>query len=281
MPQPPAELDLTVADVHRLVASQHPSLLGPVRRVAHGWDNDLFRLGDDLAVRLPRRASAAPLVVHEQRWLPLLASLVPVAVPVPVAVGVPEGAYPWHWSIVPWFTGVNALDLAPPVRDGFAAQLGGILRRLHVPAPADAPFNPVRAVPLADRDTAVRPRLAAVPALVPVWEEALAAPAHEGPPVWVHGDPHPGNMLVGGDGLISALLDFGDVSAGDPASDLAIAWLGFTATGRDAFRSAVNTDAATLARARGWAAAIAALLHDADDPGLRAMSAHGVGELTR
>ncbi|MCT9821519.1 aminoglycoside phosphotransferase family protein [Microbacterium sp. W1N] len=279
MPQPPAEIALTAADVGRLLAAQHPHLAGPVRHVAHGWDNDLFRLGDDLAVRLPRREAAAPLMRHEQRWLPHLAPLVPVPIPVPVAVGVPGEGYPWAWSVVPWFAGAPALGLAPRDRDRFAAQLGGILRSLHVPAPADAPRNPVRGVPLQRRDAVVRERLQAVPALRPVWEAALGAPEHDGPAVWLHGDPHPGNILLGADGAVAALIDFGDLCAGDPASDLAIGWLGFTAAGRAAFRGAVGADAATWRRARGWAVGLATLLHDADEPGLRAMSRHAVGEL--
>ncbi len=281
MAQPPAEISLSDADIARLVSAQHPRLSARVRRVAHGWDNDLFRLGDDLAVRVPRRAAAVPLVAREQRWLGVLSPLVPVPIPVPVALGAPDEDFPWPWSVVPWFGGERALDRSLARRDAFAAQLGGILRALHVPAPPDAPVNPVRAVPLAARNAAVRARLVGAPALARIWGDALVAPMHSGPRVWVHGDPHPGNVLVDDDGdRIVALLDFGDLSAGDPACDLAVAWLAFTPRGRGAFRAATGADEATWRRARGWAAAIAALLRDADDPALRDMSAHAVAELT-
>ncbi|MFS0866835.1 aminoglycoside phosphotransferase family protein [Microbacterium sp. 179-B 1A2 NHS] len=281
MPQPGAELDITVADVERLVGTQHPALRASVRRAASGWDNDVFRLGEDLAVRLPRRQAAVPLIEHEQRWLADIAARMPVDLPVPVAVGRPDPGFPWPWSIVPWFEGTVAATVSASERNGIARQLADALRALHVPAPIDAPRNPVRGVPLADRAAAVEPRFAAFPELRGLWRAGLAAPSWPHPPVWVHGDVHPGNIVVR-DGRVRALLDFGDMCAGDPACDLAIAWLGFTADGRDVFQRSLADayDSHVWTRARAWAAAIAALLADADDAWLRAMSAAAVAELT-
>lgn len=283
MPQPPAELTPTAADVDRLIAAQHPSFRGPLRAVAAGWDNEVFRLGDDLAVRLPRRASAARLIEHEQRWLPALAAVLPVPVPVPLAAGVPGDGFPWCWSIVPWFEGERLLALPVAERDALAVDLAAVLIALHRPAPADAPHNPVRGVPLRDRDDVVRARLTD-PTLLALWDDALAAPRWKGAPLWVHGDVHPGNIVVHR-GAIAALLDFGDLCAGDPACDLAVAWLAFGAHGRGLFRHALvdgaddRYDDAMWRRARGWASAMATLVADADDPGLREMSAFALGEL--
>lgn len=280
MPEPTAELTLTSDDVHRLIAAQHPALRAPLRAVAHGWDNEVFRLGDDLAVRLPRRAVAATLIEHEQRWLPVLAPQLPVAVPVPVAVGEPDAAYPWRWSIVPWFDGIRLIDLPVGGRDALATDVAGFLRALHVPAPLDAPFNPVRGVPLRGRDEAMRERLRSFPDLRQVWQAAVDAEEWRRAAVWVHGDVHPANLVVN-DARLAAVIDFGDMCAGDPACDLAIAWTGFSPAGRAAFRAALATsyDDATWVRARGWAAAFATLLHDADDAGHRAMSAHAFDQL--
>lgn len=282
MPQPRAEVTLGESDVARLLAAQHPDLRGPLIRVAHGWDNEVFRLGDELAVRLPRRAAAARLVEHEQRWLPRIAPMLPVPVPAPVAVGIPQDDYPWHWSVVPWFEGVRALDLAPEERDLLAEPLADALLALHVAAPHDAPRNPVRGVPLRERDDAVRPRLAGVPALAPIWEDALAAAEWDGDAVWVHGDVHPGN-LVARDGRLVAMIDFGDMCAGDPACDLAVAWTAFSPAGRERFveRLGSRYDDAVWRRARGWAVAIATLVADSDDAGFRAMSVHAVEHLLR
>src|SRR5215213_9888754 len=142
--RPPAEVDVTPALVRALLREQHPDLADlPLHAVSSGWDNVTLRLGDRLAVRVPRRALAAALVVNEQRWLPVLAPLLGVDVPVPVRTGRPSAGYPWHWSVVPWFAGRPAVLLPPPAR-ALALPLADVVARLHVRAPADAPVNPVR-----------------------------------------------------------------------------------------------------------------------------------------
>jgi aminoglycoside phosphotransferase (APT) family kinase protein len=280
VPEPAAELSLTAEDVDRLLAEQHPAHRGPLRAVAHGWDNEVFRLGDDLAVRLPRRGAAAALIEHEQRWLPVLAPQLPVPVPVPVAVGQPDAAYPWRWSIVPWFDGIRLFDLPVDEREALAGEVATFLRRLHTQAPGDAPHNPVRGVPLRDRDQAVHDRLQAFPELMAVWRGAVDADEWRRPALWVHGDVHPGNLVVR-DGHLAAVIDFGDMCAGDPACDLAIAWTGFSRAARARFREALGDayDEATWTRARGWAALFATILHDAGDAGHRAMSSHAMRQL--
>jgi len=279
MPQPPAEVTLTVADVDRLIASQHPSLRGELRAVAHGWDNEVFRLGDELAVRLPRREAAAHLVENEQRWLPVLAPSLPVRVPVPVAVGVPDEIYPWRWSIVPWFDGARVVDLPLAERDALAGDVAAVLRALHAVAAVDAPRNPVRGVPLRDRDAVVRGRVAGSQ-LEELWDAGLSAPEWSGRDVWVHGDVHPGN-LVARDGRLVAVIDFGDMCAGDPACDLAVAWMAFGPDGRARLRADLGPgyDEPMWIRARAWAVSFATLLRDADDAWLRAMSSHAIEQL--
>ncbi|HYF64005.1 MAG TPA: phosphotransferase, partial [Herpetosiphonaceae bacterium] len=92
-----------------LVAGQYPDLADlPLSPGDEGWDNVLFRLGDSLAVRLPRRELGAELIVREQAWLPRLAERLSLPIPAPVRVGAPAGAYPWRWSIVPWLAGATA-----------------------------------------------------------------------------------------------------------------------------------------------------------------------------
>lgn len=280
MSQPPAEITLAAEDVDRLIATQHPRFRGPLTLVAHGWDNDVYRLGDDLAVRLPRRELAAALIEKEQRWLPLLAARLPVPVPVPIAAGRPDKGYPWHWSILPWFRGQRAIDRDPAQLDAVAEQLAETLLALHIPSPPDAPINPVRGIPLAERDEVVRERLADHAALLHEWSAAVNAPVWSAPPVWVHGDAHPGNLLLEDDRIV-ALIDFGDLGSGDPACDLAAAWLMFTPAGRGRFRRRLGDryDEATWLRARGWAAAMAGLLLGAEDASFHRMAEHTIREL--
>jgi len=275
---PPADFHVDEALAARLVAAQHPDLAGPVRLVANGWDNAIFRLGDRYAVRMPRREAAVGLMWNEQRWLPELAPRLPVAVPVPVRDGrpAPELGFDVPWSIVPWFDGENGLAFDVETRGvavnglaAFVAELGA------TPAPANAPTNAYRGVPLANRDAHVRARLAGgrIPdaaRLLVVWERALAASPWSGPPVWLHGDLHPANLLLAPCGFLKAVIDFGDMTAGDPASDLATAWLTFDARARRIFRAELEArrgvDEATWDRARGWALVIASAVVEQDGP---------------
>jgi aminoglycoside phosphotransferase (APT) family kinase protein len=275
MPAPESEVDITPDLVARLVDEQHPGLSGEVRFAGHGWDCDLFRLGEERAVRLPRRRQGEPPVLNEQHWLGQLAAGVPVPIPVPIAVGRPTGDYPWVWSVIPWFDGVTADAVTQADRDRCASRLGEVVAAVHRPAPDDAPVSTYRGVPLSERDAEVRRRVdelgTEADAALDVWEAALDARQHMGRS-WTHGDLHPANLLLrddGRDGRIAALIDFGDLSGGDPAVDLAAAWLFFSPSGRDRFRKAADRargyDPGTWRRARGWAVDISlGLICDSD-----------------
>jgi aminoglycoside phosphotransferase (APT) family kinase protein len=287
---PPADVSIDAALVERLIRAQHPSLLAPVSWVSSGWDNELFRLGDDYVVRMPRRAIAVPLIEHEQRWLPELQKLVELPLPVPVAIGLPSDDFAWPWSIAPWLPGEPVAHLAVAERSTLVAPLAQFVRELHVPAPAEAPVNPVRGTPLAARDAAVRSRLGShgMPhsaELLRLWERARAAPPFVGPPIWMHGDLHPLNVLAAASGALTAVIDFGDLAGADPACDLAAAWLFFDEPQRAAFRSLIGDDhahdAAGWERALGWAVAEASafLQNSGDAPVLDAIGRHGVEQL--
>lgn len=279
---PAAEIDVSPALLRRLLHAQHPDLADwPLTVLANGWDNVVFRVGDDLLARLPRREMGARLAVHEQRWLPGLAPRLPLPIPAPVRAGRPGLGYPWPWSIVPYLPGEVAA-LTPPADPAAAAvSLGGFLAALHTPAPPDAPDNPFRGVPLADRTDTVMQNLSLVAdqvdarAVRRMWAAALAAPRWRQPPVWVHGDLHPANILVH-DGRISGVIDFGDLTAGDPAADLSVGWMLLPAGCHQAFRDSARASDASWARATGWALALGLvyLAHSADHPQLAAVGRH-------
>lgn len=257
---PEAEVEITEALVRALLEDQHPDLAGlPLRMADEGWDNVMMRLGPDLALRLPRRAVADRLLRNEQRWLPQLAPHLPLPVPAPVRTGQPGQGYPFVWSVLPWFEGETA-DLAPP--DGSEAPvLAGFLRALHgEPLPPDAPANPVRDCPLTGKQADAEKRMATLKAETNVigpqverfWAEGLAA-LIDSPKSWIAGDVHARNVLVR-NGKLAALLDWGDMCAGDPATDLASIWGLFeNPAARRAAIDAYGMSDATLARARGWA----------------------------
>lgn len=268
---PVADIDVDVPLVRRLLIEQHPDLAGlPLEVVAEGWDNVVLRLGKDLAVRVPRRSEAATLVLHEQRVLPDLSACLPVPIPAPVRVGTPGPLHPYGWSVVPWFEGCTALEAG--MRDErLALGVAAFLRALHRPDNS-SPVNPFRGVPLAERDgEVIQERLASGlldnhDALAAIWADALSAPAHTGPAVRLHGDLHPANLIVR-DGELAAVIDFGDTTTGDPATDLAVAWLAFGPIGREALFADLEPDPATTRRARGWALVMGSALVTMSEPG--------------
>jgi aminoglycoside phosphotransferase (APT) family kinase protein len=284
--KPAAEVDVDEALVRALL-THAPEVIPDaatvaVRRVAEGWDCTIWRVGDHLAARLPRRRVAAALIDHEHLALPRLAprlAAVGIGVPVPLFAGEPAHGYPWRWSVVPWIDGDTGIHVPREARGGWVHVLAGALVALHGPADADHPVNPMRGGALATRADGVGERVAAlrasgahaelVDAAEEAWEDGLAAHPWRGAPVWVHGDLHPGNLIARGSDLVG-IIDFGDVTGGDPAYDLAVAWLAFDPVGRSAFRAAVAGayDDATWVRARAWAAAMGLLLmaHSDDAP---------------
>jgi aminoglycoside phosphotransferase (APT) family kinase protein len=284
---PAAEVEVSADLVRRLLADQHPDLARlPVEFLANGWDNELYRVGDGLVARLPRRAVGAEIIKNEQRWLPGLAQSLPLPVPYPERTGKPAHGYPFSWSVVPYLPGVPAAEARSFDPAAAAAVVGGFLGALHVPAPADAPANPFRGVPLAERAGSFAANLALLTgqadqdevdwdAVLRGWDAALAASSYDGPPVWLHGDLHPGNVLVH-HGQVSGVIDFGDITSGDPATDLSVAWmlipLGCHASFWSAYQAAGGAGGrvsdALRARARGWALnlAIVFLAHSEDNP---------------
>jgi len=296
---PAAEIEIDEDLVLRLLAEQHDDLTDlPIQVLASGWDNVMFRLGDELTVRLPRRSAAATLVEHEQRWLPELAPRLPLPIPAPVRVGRPSSFYPWSWSVLPWFDGGPAgiaADLDGPT---VAEQLGRFLAALHRPAPSDAPDNPHRGVPLRQREagflervdllsssSADRPALIDRAATLDRWSAAVGAKVWPGPPLWVHGDLH-GHNILSDHGHLVAVIDFGDITSGDPATDLAVAWSILEPQDHQAFRRAADAaerpiDDAMWLRAEGNAIAvgIAILANSADNPAMAAMARRMLGPL--
>lgn len=247
--------------VHRLLAGQFPHWadlpIEPV--VSFGTDHHIFRLGDHLAVRLPRIGWATRQAAIEAKWLPRFAPHLPLAVPVPRAIGREDEDYPFVWSVVEWLPGENAgsagLDL-----DQAALDLAGFieaLRRID-PSGAHARLSGARGGPLAERNGTVRRAISQLgdridgAAALRSWEASVAAPAWDGPEVWVHGDLLPGNLIVVA-GQLSAVIDFGGLNVGDPACDLLPAWNLFEGPSRARFRAALDVDEATWLRGRGWA----------------------------
>jgi aminoglycoside phosphotransferase (APT) family kinase protein len=244
--------------VRRLLASQHPQWAElPIERVASaGTDNAIYRLGDDLAVRLPRIHWAVDTVAKEQKWLPVLAPHLPLAVPLPVAPGQPEAAFPYPWGVVQWLPGELATLEQLDDHVEAALDLAAFVRALRAIDPAGGPQHR-RGLPVRLDDNMARMGIDGLDgeldadAVTEAWNRALAAPDHDGPPVWFHGDLSYLNLLAQ-DGKITAVIDWGTCGVGDPAIETSIAWSLFPPDAREAYRDALGVDDATWERGKGW-----------------------------
>lgn len=282
------EITVDPSVVSRLLAAQFPQWAHlPIQPVpSAGTDNALYRLGDDMAVRLPRIHWATNQAEKEHRWLPRLAPLLPLTIPVPLALGAPGEGYPWRWTIHRWLQGQDATvsHIADPHQ--LAADLAQFIAAMWQVNFTDDP-PPGRGRQLTERDEGARRAIEALrdtidaTAATAIWETSLQAPAWEGPPVWTHGDLIAPNLLVDR-GRLTAVIDFGCLGVADPACDLVAAWSVLTAETRDVFRTALDVDDATWARGRGWAFSQALMIipyYRDTNPGLVAVAAHIIDEV--
>ena len=281
------EVDTDASLVRRLLSAQFPQWADlPIERVkSAGTDNAIYRLGDGMAVRMPRIHWATGATSKDQ-WLPKLAPRLTLAIPVPIARGTPGEDYPWDWSVVSWVEGEIATieritDLHQAATD--LAQFATALHRINLQGGPPA----TRGVPLTTRDEPVRDAIASLhgrldtDAVTAAWEAALRAPLWDGPPVWVHGDLYDGN-LIAREGRLHAVIDWCGLGMGDPACDLVAAWSLFSGESREVFRAEISVDDATWARGRGWALSVALIAlpyYEHTNPVIVANSWHKLAEV--
>ncbi|MFE6151438.1 aminoglycoside phosphotransferase family protein [Streptomyces sp. NPDC057889] len=284
----PEEADIDASLVRRLVDAQFPEWAGlPLTEVVSaGTSNAMYRLGEDMAVRLPRLAGSAQDVDKEHRWLPLLAGALPVAIPTPLGKGTPGEGYPWPWSVYRWLDGANPAPgriSEPALLATDLAEFVTVLRRVDT---AGGPAS-YRSEPLAERDEVTRSAIHELraeldgDAATAVWGSALRAQGWSGPAAWIHADLQPGNVLVA-DGRLSAVIDFGCLGLGDPAVDLIAAWYLLPAGAREVFRTGSGADDDAWARGRGWALSVALLElrhYRESNPVMASIARHVIAEL--
>jgi len=259
-------VEITADLIASLLREQHPDLADlPLSLGALGWDNQLWRLGDDLAVRLPWATDDADdLLLKELSLLPDLSLRLPLPIPVPTRLGRPSVLFPRSWIVTTWVPGEPA-DRTPAL-DGDAAadSLAAFLSALHEPAPQSAPVGRHgrgQSLRASGEGVAHFLKLATERGLIAnpeivreAWEDAAGATDWTGPATWIHADLHPANVLIH-DGSFCGVIDFGDLCAGDPACDLGAAWLLLPDGATDRFyaKYSPSADSATRRRARGWA----------------------------
>lgn len=282
------EVEIDVSVVGRLLAAQFPQWADlPIEPVASsGTVNAIYRLGEDMCVRLPRVHWWADDLEREIHWLPKLAPHLPLAVPKPLAKGNPDGGYPFSWAVYRWLQGEPwAPDRVRDMREA-AVDLARFVAAMRGIDPTGGPPSG-RGRPLALRDGETRAAIESLRGIVDAdsataaWEASLRAPAWDGVPVWTHGDLLPPNTLVD-QGRLSAVIDFGGVGVGDPACDVIPAWSILSSDARHVFRAALHVDDGTWERGRGWALHIALLIipyYPQTNPEFVAMASRMVDEI--
>ena len=256
-------MEIAVSTVQALIAEQFPEWaslpITPVKR--SGWDNRTFRLGKAFSIRMPSEERYVPQVKKEQQWLSFIANSISTQIPQPVAHGRPNKDYPWEWSIYQWIEGD---DIDPSVDTNtidIALKISQFIRELHkvdaANGPVPGPHNFYRGENLRvyDKDTRTYVKQLAdkinADAILALWRQALNT-EWASPPVWIHGDLEPSNLLVSDNKLV-AVIDFGSCAVGDPACDLVIAWTFFNSESREAFRANLNLSDDTWVRGKAWA----------------------------
>jgi aminoglycoside phosphotransferase (APT) family kinase protein len=287
------EVDIDVSLVTRLLTRQFPRWADlPIEPIqSAGTDNAIYRLGDEMCVRLPIMPNAASRVDKEHRWLPRLAPLLSLPISIPLAKGDPDEGYPFRWSVYQWIEGENAAieliaDLVQAARD--LAEFIATLQRIDTTdGPPPGSHNFFRGEPLVMRDSETRVAIKALHGLIDtgaataVWEASVGSPVWSDSPVWIHGDLQPGNLLAQ-EGRLSAVIDFGGLGVGDPACDLQVAWNLLSVEARDVFRAELAVDDATWVRGRGWALScglIALPYYQETNPVLAGISRRAIDEV--
>ena len=251
------EVDVDESLVRSLLVDQFPqwAQLQLRRTASTGTDNAIYRLGDRMGVRVPRIHWAVHQIEIEYQWLGRLAPQLPVAVPKPLAKGAPGAGYPYPWLIYGWLEGEDALASPATEWNQLARDVAAFVLALQRIDPTDAPPARSRGGPLAPHDKDARRAIRQLDAslvdrAMEIWQEALLADPWTGPPVWLHGDLSPGNVLVA-DGRLSGVIDWSAAGVGDPVCEAMFAW-SLPSQARVEYLAALDIDNATRARARGW-----------------------------
>lgn len=268
MPLHHDEVPVSPDDVRRLLAAQAPRWADlSLVPAGEGTDNRMFRLGEQLVVRMPRRPGSAADIAKEQTWLPRLAPHLPLPIPEPVLAGAPDAEYPFAWAVYRWIEGVE--PDAESVTDwaAFGRDLAGFVEALHrIDLQGARPAGSLswyRGEPLAcflDDGLEALAQIRTLDAREPLgldldaveslWRDLAARPQAAAERVWLHGDLRAAN-LVARDGRLAAVIDFGTLNVGLPAAEHKAGW-SLPQEGRRAYRERLGLDDDAWALARGW-----------------------------
>lgn len=258
-----ASEEITPSLVRSLVAQQFPQWADlPVSPVdVQGWDNRTFRLGERMAVRLPSADGYSEGLVREERTLATLSSRLRLAIPRVVASGSPTAAFARPWSVREWIEGRTLAAIDASGRESAIRSVGDALAELHACDPTGGLWaggtSAYRGCHVSVMGEQIHSSLPLLNGRLAercqtLWQAAVTT-VWAGPPVWVHGDVAPGNMLFDGRNQLTALIDFGQACVGDPACDLAFAWLSCSSDERAILQDRLELPKDAWLRGAAWA----------------------------
>jgi aminoglycoside phosphotransferase (APT) family kinase protein len=265
---PPTEIALDELLVKKLIDAQFPDLSHlSIQFLDSGWDNNNYRLGTQYIVRIPRRKAAVASILNEINWLPKLQAYLPIQIPTPIKVGEPDHNYPWHWTITPWFEG-KTVD-GTHLNTSEALRIAQFLKILHSQNADNAPINLHRGIPLSEKNEDVLLRMERLkkqsdlinPKIEQLWQQAVKEPFPSEIHL-LHGDLHPRNILIH-DKKFAAIIDWGDITSGDVATDLACLWMVFSEKNtRQKALKYYRAGQSLINRSIGWAINFGTILLD-------------------
>lgn len=258
-------INITPDLAQKLILKQFPEYrdLAITSVDCQGHDNRTFRLGDEMLIRMPTDEQYALKVAKEQDLLPKLASHLSFDIPAPIKMGAPSANYPYPFSIYKWLEGksINLINKEEINLEALAKTLAKFLKELQlikdIAGPMPGQHNWWRGDHISVYDKDAREQIAKLAGIIDsdkamdLWIRALNTKWNKAP-VWIHGDFAIGNMLMQ-NGKLSAVIDFGGMSMGDPACDLVIAWTFLNGKSREIFIKEMNLDEDTWVRAKAWA----------------------------
>jgi aminoglycoside phosphotransferase (APT) family kinase protein len=258
------QLSVSVGTVRELVDAQFPQWRAlPITHLASaGTVNAIFRIGDELAARLPLRLQdverARRALESEAAAAGELLGRTRFATPEVVALGAPGAGYPLAWSVQTWLPGVVAADEDPGGSEAFARDLAEFIRGVRAIETKGRTFRGTGRggeLPAHDQWMAAclerSESLLDVPRLRLMWSRMRELP-RMAPDTMTHGDLIPANVLVC-DGRLVGVIDVGGLGPADPALDLVAAWHLLEDGPRQVLRDELGCEDLDWQRGEAWA----------------------------
>ncbi|MFD6206605.1 phosphotransferase [Peribacillus sp. NPDC060253] len=287
----PVSLDLA----GKLIRLQFPEIeLKEIKQLGEGFDNTVIQINGEFVFRFPRRPIAVTLIQVENQLLPSIAGTLPLDIPEPIFFGKPSTIYPYP------FTGYKIVKGHLPVEGSVANKIESAKRFAHflkvlhsfpVEKARNLGVQPdgLRRLDVSFRQKSLMENVSTLLKLgyndqayaVKDFVERLGDVDVQHPITLVHGDIHIRNVLLNDEGILTGIIDWGDVHIGNPAIDFSFLYSYFPKEARQSFfeiYGEIEQETECLARFRAIYMLVTLLVYGIDrhDEELIAISSIGL-----